>query len=75
MRNVYSQRLTIIRVSLVLIHEILHGILHEGELDGDTLLDEVQLDTLLDHNLLSLFLYTQGPELIAMLAVSLQPSS
>ena len=53
----------------MLIHEVLHRILNERELNSDTLLDEVQLDTLLDHYLFSSFLYTQGPELIAMLAI------
>ena len=53
----------------MLLNEVLHGVLHEEELDSDALVDEVQLDALLDHDLLSSLLYTQCSELIAVLAI------
>ena len=53
----------------MLVHEIFHRILHEGELNGDPVLGKVQFNAVLDHSLFSSFLDTHGPELIAMLAI------
>ena len=69
LRDIYSQRLTIVGVSLVLVHQDLDGVLHKEELDGDALLVDIQSGAFLNHSLLSPFLDTHGPVLITMLTV------
>ena len=69
LRDVYSQRLTIVGVSLVLVYQELNGFPHKGELDREAPLVYIQGHTLFNHSLLSSFLDTHGPVLITMLTV------